>query len=72
MLDNVHGKIAFCSRNILHLTQCEQLDIDMPADLDQFGRDNSHRAVIGRESLVQLGHDPADTRRLFQHVDVKA
>jgi hypothetical protein len=32
----------------------------VPADLDQFGRDNSHGTVIGRESLVELSHNPAD------------
>jgi hypothetical protein len=32
----------------------------MPADLDQFGRDNSHGAVIGGKRLVHLGHDPAN------------
>jgi hypothetical protein len=34
----------------------------MPADLDQFGRENSHRAVIGRERLIQLCHVAADGR----------
>ena len=32
----------------------------MPADLDQFGRKNSHGAVIGGEGLVQLGHHATD------------
>jgi len=32
----------------------------MPADLDQFGRDNSHGTVIGGKGLVELGHEPAD------------
>ena len=48
----------------------EQFYVEMPADLDQFGRDDSHGAVIGREGLVQLGHGPADGRRLFHHIDV--
>ncbi len=44
----------------------------MPADLDQFGRDNSHGTVIGRKGLVQLGHDAAYGRRPFDKVDIKA
>jgi hypothetical protein len=42
--------------------QCQQFDVGMPADLDQFGRDNSHGAFIGGEGLVQLGHDPTNGR----------
>jgi len=60
MLNNVHGKISFFSRNVFHLTQCEQVNIDMPADLDQFRGQDSHGTIIGGKRLVQLGHDPAD------------
>jgi len=42
----------------------------MPADLDQFGRDNSHGAVIGGKGLVQLGHNSSDGRTFFQKVDI--
>jgi hypothetical protein len=41
------------------------LNVNMPADLDQLGRDNSHGTVIGGEGLVQLRHDPADCWPLF-------
>jgi hypothetical protein len=34
----------------------------MPADLDQYGRNNSHRTVIGGKRFVQLGHNPANGR----------
>ncbi len=40
----------------------EKLDVQVPADLDQFGRNNSHGAVIGGECLVQLRHHPANGR----------
>ena len=60
MLDNGYGKIAFFSRNVFQFRQGEQFDVDMPADLDQFGGDNSHGAVVGGKGLVQLGHGPAD------------
>ena len=43
-----------------NLTLGDDLDVQMPADLDQFGRDNSHGAVVGGEGLVQLGHQPTD------------
>jgi len=36
------------------------LNIDVPADLDQFRRYDSHGTVIGRKCLVQLGHGPAN------------
>jgi hypothetical protein len=42
----------------------------MPADLDQFGRDNSHGAVVGGEGLVQRRHGPSDGGALFQKIDV--
>jgi hypothetical protein len=40
----------------------DQFDVQMPADLDQYRGDNSHRTVIGGKCLVQLGHDPANGR----------
>jgi len=45
---------------MFHLREGEQFDVQVPADLDQFGRDDSHGAIVGGEGLVQLGHDPAD------------
>jgi hypothetical protein len=50
----------------------EDLDIGMPADLDQFGCEYSYGAVVGGKGLVQLGHMAADARRLFNQVDLKA
>ena len=40
----------------------QDLYIGMPADLDQFGREYSHGAVIGGKGLVKLGHMAADGR----------
>ena len=40
----------------------EQFNVEMPADLDQFRRDNSHGTVIGGKGLVQLGHESPDCR----------
>jgi hypothetical protein len=33
---------------------CQKLDVKVPADLDQFGRDNSHGTIIGGKRLVEL------------------
>jgi len=40
----------------------QDLDVGMPADLDQFGREYSHGAVIGGKGLVKLGHMAANGR----------
>ncbi len=40
----------------------QDLYIGMPADLDQFGREYSHGAVIGGIGLVKLGHMAANGR----------
>ena len=50
----------------------QDLDIWMPADLDQFGCEYSDGAVIGREGLVKLGHMAADGRRPIDQVDLEA
>jgi hypothetical protein len=46
------------------------LNIDVPADLDQFWGNDSHRTVIGGKGLVQLGHGPADGRAFFYKVNI--
>ena len=43
----------------------------MPADLDQFGREDSHRAVIGGKSLVKLGHVPANARSFLNQINLE-
>ncbi len=48
------------------------VDIQVPAGLDQLGRNNAHGAVVGGEGLVELGHVAADGRLFFQQVDVQA
>ena len=49
----------------------EDLYIGMPADLDQFGREYSDGAVIGRKGLVKLGHMAANGRCLVDQVNLK-
>jgi hypothetical protein len=65
-------KITRCSGDLFHFRQCQKFDVEMPADLDQFGRDDSHGAVVGGKGLVQLGHDAPDRGRSFQEIDKKA
>ena len=50
----------------------QDLYIGMPADLDQFGGEYSHGAVVGGESLIKLGHLAANRRRFVNQVDLKA
>ena len=40
--------------NAFHFRQGQYFNVDVPADLDQFGRNNSHGTVIGRKRLVKL------------------
>jgi hypothetical protein len=49
----------------------QDLYVGMPADLDQFRRKNSYRAVIGGKGLVKLGHVAANGRRLVHQIDLK-
>ena len=65
-------EIARFTRDTLKICVCDQFDIQMPADLDQYGRNDSHCTVIGGKGFVQLGHYPADGGGFFQKVDVIA
>ena len=49
----------------------QDLYIGMPADLDQFGREDSDGAVVGGKGLVKLGHMAANGRRLVDQVNLK-
>ena len=49
----------------LHLCEGKKFDVEMPADLDQFWRDDSHGAIVGGKGLVQLCHDPTNGRTFF-------
>jgi len=64
-------EIAFFPCNALYVSIRQYFYIRMPADLDQFGCEYSHAAVVGRKGLVQLGHVAAYGRRSFDQVDFK-
>jgi hypothetical protein len=66
------SEVALTAGYGLDIGKSMELDILMPADLDQFGRDYSHRAIIRRKGLVQLGHHAADGGRLFNDVHIIA
>ena len=63
-------KAAFFTGNGLDFGVGDQIDIQVPADLDQLGRDNSHRAFVGGKGLVQLCHPTSDGRPFFEQMDV--
>jgi hypothetical protein len=67
---NLHLEVSGASRDRLKVRVSDELDIQMPADLDQFRGDNSHGTIVGREGLVQLSHNPADGRGFFEEIDV--
>jgi hypothetical protein len=49
----------------------QDLYVGMPADLDQFGREYSDGAVVGRKGLVKLGHVAPNGRCLVDQVNLK-
>jgi len=50
----------------------DDLDVEVASGLDELGRQGAHRAVVGRERLVELGHVAAEGRRLLDEVDLVA
>jgi hypothetical protein len=54
MLKDLHLKTALFTMDAHNFRKGHQFNVEMPADLDQFGRDDSHGTVIGGECLVQL------------------
>ena len=69
VLDDVPGLFGQSDHEVTRLSLYpfnlgigEYLDVFLPADLDQFGRKDSHGAVIGGEGLVELGHVAANGR----------
>ena len=78
VLDHVSGllnqgdpKVACLPFHPVNFGIAENLYVWMPADLDQFGRKNSHGTVIGGIGLVKLRHMPANGRCLFNQVDLE-
>ena len=79
LLDDVAGLSRECYGEVARLALYtvdfgigEDLDVRMPADLDQLGCEYSHGAVVRREGLVELGHMAPDARRFLDEVDLEA
>ena len=59
-LDQINLKVALFAAKTFDFGEREYVNIDMPADLDQFGGNNSHRTIIGGEGFIQLRHHSPD------------
>jgi hypothetical protein len=66
--EDLYAKISFLPLDVLYLGQGEDVYVQVPADLDQFGRKDSHGTVIGWKGLIQLGHDATNRGRFFDQV----
>jgi hypothetical protein len=71
VLGDIHGKISFLSGDTGDLGKGKKLYIDVPADLDQFRRNNSHGTVIGGKRLIQLRHHPTDGACLLYQINIE-
>ena len=78
VLENISGlfnqgdpKVSCFTFDTVNFRICQDLYVGMPADLDQFGREYSDGAVIGRKGLVKLGHVAADGGRFVDQVNLK-
>ena len=60
MLEDLHLEISLITPNVLYIRQSKNVYVQVPADLDQIRRKNSHGTVIGGEGLIKLGHDAAN------------
>jgi hypothetical protein len=68
LFDQPHAEVARLARNLPDFCQSQQFDVWMPADLDQFGGQDSHRAVIGGKGFIQLSHHAPDGGGFFNQV----
>ena len=66
------GEVTHLAGDPRHLGAGHDLDVQMPPALHQLGGQDAHRAVVGGEGLVQLGHHPADGGRRLHQVDLEA
>jgi len=71
LLQKLYREVSRLTGNLLNFRQGQKLDVEVPADLDQLGRDNSHRAVVCGEGLVELRHHSADGGGFFDQINIK-
>ena len=72
MLDNFDLEVSLLAADAVYVGEGDEVDVGVPADLDQLGGDDSHSTLIGGEGLIQLGHDSADSRGPFHQVYIKS
>jgi hypothetical protein len=48
------------------------IDVEVSSGIDHLGRDHAHRAVAGREGLVEHRHDTADGRFPLDHMHLES
>jgi hypothetical protein len=65
-------KVSRFSFNTFDITKGNDLNIFMPADLDQSGSDRSHRTIIGGKRLIELRHDAPDRGLIVDQVNLDA
>ena len=79
VFENISG--LFCQRDLeisrlpiyaINFRVGEDFDVRMPADLDQFRCENSHRTFVGGKGLVELCHVSADAWRFLDQIDLEA
>ncbi len=70
LLFDLHFETAALPFDLCQVRVGNHLYVQVPADLDQFGGDDSHGAVIGGEGLVELSHNAADGRGFLHQVNV--
>jgi hypothetical protein len=46
--------------DVFNIAKRFQFNIQVPADLDQFRRDNSHGTIVCGKGFIKLGHQPTD------------
>jgi hypothetical protein len=67
---HLHREISSFAFHTLDFREGQEFYISMSSHLDQAGRDNSHRAVVGGEGLVQLAHYTANGRGPLHQINI--
>ena len=64
------GEVSGLALDAVDIGVGHQLDVGRPVGFDELRRLDAHRAVVGREGLVELRHFAADGRRLLDQIDL--
>ena len=69
VFQDLNAEIACLTVQLQDFCHGQKVDVEVSSALDQFGRDDTHGAIIRRERLVQLGHNPTNGRVLLHQID---